>query len=112
MKTRNCIGLNGDQCVFLILKVEWCIRKMQEVCQAFSIKLWFRFRENRSLWAKSLWTSYCKHLFPGKVPAKKTDSQVWRRMLKVATLDQANCFWLIGSGKCFFWEDEWSEAGK
>lgn len=43
---------------------------------------------------------------------KNTDSQVWKRMLKLTPLAQKNCYWKICTGKCFFWDDVWSNQGE
>lgn len=36
---------------------------------------------------------------------------IWKRLLKIEPEAQKHCFWMIGQGNCFFWEDEWSDQG-
>lgn len=64
------------------------IRSLMDVCEAFSLKLWLRFRENQSLWANCLWKKYCKRENPGTIVVKNTDSLVWKRMVKIAASAQ------------------------
>lgn len=33
-------------------------------------------------------------------------------MVKILSLAQRQCYWKLGKGKCFFWEDEWASTGK
>ena len=87
------------------------VRNLEEMCEAFSLKLWFRFREQKSLWAVSLLLKYCKKTSPNLVSKKTTDSVVWKRLLSVRTLAESNCFWKVGTGSCYFWQDDWSNKG-
>lgn len=52
------------------------VRSLGDICTAFSCKLWVRFREQQSLWAKSLKDIYCKKGIQSSMVAKKSDSLV------------------------------------
>lgn len=54
------------------------MRLLSEVSKAFDVKLWFRFRMQQSLWAKSLMIKYCKRVIPGLVEIHKQDSALGR----------------------------------
>lgn len=74
---------------------------------AFSIKLWYKFRENRSLWANFMNGKYGNLIFPGDRTPKPADSRIWRRLFSVSKLAQENIFWNIGKGQAFVWHDHW-----
>lgn len=73
------------------------IRRVSEISEeTFSYKLWFRFRQQESLWAKYIDQKYCKDRFPGSLALKNTDSIVWKRMHRISSAAQEKCFWKIG----------------
>ena len=74
--------------------------------------MWFKFREQQSLWSQVMLKKYCKKVFPGKVKAKNTNSLIWKRLVRVGASTQEHCFWQIGQGVCYYWEDEWLDKGK
>lgn len=88
------------------------MRLLSDVSKAFDIKLWFRFRRQHSLWAKSLMIKYCKRAIPGTIVAQHHDSVIWKRMLKVQNITQENSYWRVGSGLCYFWVDKWYSQGQ
>lgn len=75
--------------------------------QAFTIKLWFRFRENKSLWANFMNEKYVKNIFPGDRTPKPSDSPMSRRLFGVSIIAQENMFWLIGTSNAYIWHDHW-----
>ena len=42
-------------------------RSLDDVFNVFSIKLWWRFRQNASLWANFMMAKYCSNEHPGMV---------------------------------------------
>ena len=59
------------------------IRKFKEVLRAFSIKLWWKFRENNSLWAMYLNNKYCCRTSPLTSSVPSRCSATWRRLSKI-----------------------------
>ena len=68
------------------------IRNLSEICDAFAIKLWIRFRADNSLWSTCMFQKYCKNSFPGTISVKQADSLTWRRMLGVQLIAEQNIF--------------------
>ncbi|XP_042003910.1 uncharacterized protein LOC121752872 [Salvia splendens] len=58
------------------------IRKIKEVLRAFSIKLWWRFREQNSLWATYMMAKYCHKASPLTAKAMGRGNLTWKRILK------------------------------
>lgn len=83
------------------------IRKLDDMVHAFTCKLWWRFREQSSLWARFLYAKYCKGFAPGEVTPSVHDSFQWKRMCKVSKAVQEQVFWALGAGKVSFWYDNW-----
>ena len=54
---------------------------------------------------------YCSHSHPCMVGVVKGNSYVWRRMLQVCEVAEQNLWWLVRSGQCNFWFDNWLGSG-
>ncbi|XP_042045031.1 uncharacterized protein LOC121791041 [Salvia splendens] len=83
------------------------IRKIKEVLRAFNIKLWWRFREQNSLWATYLMAKYCQKVSPLTARPLGRGSPTWKRILKARPLAQPHIRWVVGEGKMLFWDDLW-----
>lgn len=59
------------------------IRSFCDMCKAFSIKLWIRFREQSTLWAHCMFVKYCKDSCPRLIDKNHSDSLIWKRMMSV-----------------------------
>ncbi|KAL0920132.1 hypothetical protein M5K25_009244 [Dendrobium thyrsiflorum] len=75
--------------------------------KAFSHKLWFSFREGKSLWAKFLNFKYCKRRHPTLCTLKSVDSNVWKRLCSVKEETESFIQWGLGKGDISFWHDNW-----
>lgn len=75
------------------------------MAEAFAMKLWFKFRENTSLWSSFMLEKYAQNKFPGDCCPKNTDSLVWKRMYKVSEITQFHMFCQLGKGQIHFWKD-------
>ncbi|KAI3473565.1 hypothetical protein Pfo_031528 [Paulownia fortunei] len=78
------------------------IRKLADMVQAFSLKLWWRFRSLTSLWAAFMQQKYSGCLFPGAIKISVHDSSNWKRMCKVRQTAQENIYWVLGMVKLIF----------
>ena len=83
------------------------IRRFEEVLRAFSIKLWWRFREQNSLWATHIYSKYCSKKSPMTAHSSGCNSSTWRRLTKAWPHANPNIRWIIGDGKVLFWDDIW-----
>ncbi|XP_042056302.1 uncharacterized protein LOC121800876 [Salvia splendens] len=64
------------------------IRSLADSVEAFSLTMWWRFREQDSLWARS-----------------NRFSPMWRRLFKVGDLCKEDVRWVVGEGNISFWFD-------
>ena len=83
------------------------IRNFKEVLRAFTIKLWWRFREQNSLWARYLMSKYCSNSSPTTRGPTGRASPTWRRILRARPHAQPHIRWIIGKGSISFWDDIW-----
>ncbi|EOY17514.1 Uncharacterized protein TCM_042330 [Theobroma cacao] len=83
------------------------IRNLAEVFEAFSMKLWWRFRTIDSLWTRFMRMKYCRGQLPMHTQPKLHDSQTWKRMVANSAITEQNMRWRVGQGKLFFWHDCW-----
>ncbi|KAL0296082.1 UNVERIFIED_CONTAM: hypothetical protein Sradi_6660300 [Sesamum radiatum] len=87
------------------------IKNFRDMVEAFSYKLWWRFRLNDSLWALFPKNKYCKANAPATAKVSQNDSSIWRRLCKVRHDAQNNMFWTLGKGEVSFWHDCWLREG-
>ncbi|XP_073031340.1 uncharacterized protein [Primulina eburnea] len=82
-------------------------RRLKDIVDSFSIKLWFRFRHGSSLWAKFMMRKYCQLVHPAYVSSAGFISPTWRRLLKIRPRAESGIRWRIGMGDVSFWDDIW-----
>ncbi|XP_075496425.1 uncharacterized protein LOC142533502 [Primulina tabacum] len=82
-------------------------RRLKDLVDSFSIKLWFRFRHGSSLWAKFFLRKYCQIEAPACVPACGFISPTWRRLLQIRPRAEPGIRWRVGLGDVSFWDDIW-----
>ncbi|XP_075497307.1 uncharacterized protein LOC142534253 [Primulina tabacum] len=82
-------------------------RRLKDIVDSFSIKLWFRFRQGSSLWAKFMMRKYCQLVHPAYVSSAGFISPTWRRLLKIRARAESGIRWRIGVGDVAFWDDIW-----
>ncbi|KAH6767468.1 hypothetical protein C2S52_018451 [Perilla frutescens var. hirtella] len=83
------------------------IRRFEDLITAFSWKLWWRFRARDSLWARYMRQKYCGLSHPERVPLRKSDTRVWRRLVRVGMQAQEHIRWTLGVSEVSFWDDVW-----
>ena len=86
-------------------------RSLEDVFHAFSIKLWWRFRQNTSLWANFLMAKYCSNAHPGMVVDSAGASYTWHRMLHVREIAEQHITFIVHSESSNFWFDNWLGSG-
>ncbi|KAG6476887.1 hypothetical protein ZIOFF_066135 [Zingiber officinale] len=87
------------------------IRRLSDVAMVFTLKFWFRFREQKSFWAIFMSRLYCGDASPCVVSLKKNASPYWRRLVKLRNYGENNIGWIIGNGEINFWYDNWLDSG-
>ena len=87
------------------------VRKFNDVASAFSLKLWWRFRSQSSLWANFLLHKYCGGKFPSMSKVSIHDSPTWKRLCRIQTTAEEHIFWSLGNGVISFWHDHWLHEG-
>ncbi|XP_075499938.1 uncharacterized protein LOC142538510 [Primulina tabacum] len=81
--------------------------RLKDLVDSFSIKLWFRFRQGSSLWAKFLMRKYCLLAHPVCVSSRVFISPTWRRLLQIRPRAESGIRWRVGHGEVYFWDDCW-----
>ncbi|XP_073153277.1 uncharacterized protein [Henckelia pumila] len=82
-------------------------RRLKDIVDSFSMKLWFRFRQGSSLWARFLLRKYCRTVSPICAPSRGAISPTWRRLLQIRPRAERGIRWRIGLGDVSFWDDTW-----
>lgn len=83
------------------------IRSFDDMAEAFEIKLWWRFRQQSSLWASFMKSKYCRSVHPGVIQFRYPASPLWRRLCMIRDTVGPHERWLVGQGECSFWYDCW-----
>ncbi|XP_027156511.1 uncharacterized protein LOC113757398 [Coffea eugenioides] len=86
-------------------------RRVRDVYNAFSCKLWWGLRTGSSLWATFMRAKYCKWVHPYQVVSSQAASPTWRRMVNVSRQVELCMVWLLNDGTCDFWYDNWLGSG-
>lgn len=84
---------------------------MFDVFKAFSMKLWWNFRQKESLWAKFMHSKYSPQLHVCHVELAPRCSFTWRRLVEVQSLAESNIKWVLRNGRADFWHDNWIGDG-
>ncbi|PIM97453.1 hypothetical protein CDL12_30077 [Handroanthus impetiginosus] len=87
------------------------VRKMKDVVDSFSCKLWWRFRNQNSFWAKFLKAKYIEDDSSLDYPIPAASSAAWRRLNKWKTVTDSHIYWKLGRGNVSFWKDHWCGMG-
>ncbi|KAL2532641.1 Uncharacterized protein Adt_05992 [Abeliophyllum distichum] len=82
-------------------------RRLQDLVDTFSLKLWWLFRSQRSLWAQFLRGKYCQGTHPILATVLYYASPVWRRLKLIGPQAESYIAWKLGRGHIFFWHDCW-----
>ncbi|XP_073154233.1 uncharacterized protein [Henckelia pumila] len=82
-------------------------RRLKDIVDSFSMKLWFRCRQGTSLWARLLLRKYCRSVSPVCAPSRGVISPTWRRLLQIRPRAEPGIRWRIGGGEVSFWDDIW-----
>lgn len=84
------MGYSGKLC----FPTEECglgFRSSDDMMTAFSCKLWWRLRKNKSVWSEFVFSKYIKELHPSNVHSDRP-SWNWRRLLDIRDLVEENIF--------------------
>lgn len=88
------------------------IRSLYHTMQAFSCKLWWKFRTSPSLWTRFFASKYgSQEPHPICIQPRRSDSPVWKRMLEPRHMVENNIRMLIHQGNASFWYEDWTGMG-
>ncbi|XP_071939195.1 uncharacterized protein [Coffea arabica] len=87
------------------------LRGLKQVYDSFSIKLWWKFRQQQSLWAKFMSQKYCAGQHPCLADVGHRGSQAWQRMVTMQRFGEENISWVVWEGALNFWHDNWMGSG-
>lgn len=79
-----------------------------DVAHAFIYKLWWRFREDKSLWSKYMHLRYCRGQHHTQVALVTNSSIIWR-MMSVRQEAEQYLQWVVGRGDIDVSLDKWLE---
>ncbi|XP_019172672.1 PREDICTED: uncharacterized protein LOC109168072 [Ipomoea nil] len=79
--------------------------------RAASVKLWWNFRIDHTLWSDFMRAKYCRRVHPVAMVARYSDSHTWKRMLAVRDEVERVLMWHVFQGRVNFWWDNWSGLG-
>ncbi|PIN17586.1 hypothetical protein CDL12_09767 [Handroanthus impetiginosus] len=103
--TKSTLSHGGR--LLLIKKGGFGVRKLLDVVNAFSCKLWWLFRLQNSLWAKFTKAKYAPDGISVNYKIPASASPIWRRIFRWKEAVDTHIFWKIGSGALHFWTDHW-----
>ncbi|OIT27277.1 putative ribonuclease h protein, partial [Nicotiana attenuata] len=86
-------------------------RSLKDTCDAFSAKMWWKFRTKKSLIKDFLEAKYCKRFHPVARRKAQNQSHSWRRMMDIKEKVEPYISWNLGRGEISFWWDSWTEFG-
>lgn len=82
-------------------------KKMDEICKAFTIKHWWKFKTTNCLWSRLLRAKYCGTTRPINTTWRPGVSRHWKAMSELRLKIEDNIWWKIGKGEINFWFDNW-----
>ncbi|KAL0434549.1 UNVERIFIED_CONTAM: hypothetical protein Slati_2789200 [Sesamum latifolium] len=83
------------------------VRKLSNIVVASSLKLWWHFHVDTSLWSSFLESKYCHTPFSSQVVKWNSDPSPCRRMCAVRHTSETCIFWALGEGNVCFWHGCW-----
>ncbi|XP_071909708.1 uncharacterized protein [Coffea arabica] len=87
------------------------LRTLMGVHDSLSVKLWWKFRQQQSLWAEFMMGKYCVGQHPCFTDDSPLCSSTWKRMVAVQQVAEDNIGWVIRQGSMDFWHDNWMGSG-
>ncbi|XP_071924868.1 uncharacterized protein [Coffea arabica] len=87
------------------------LRRLKDVHDSFSVKLWWNFRQQKSHWAEFMAGKYCAGLHPCLAEASQRGSLTWKRMSSIQQVAEDSISWVVSAGLMNFWHDNWLGTG-
>ncbi|GAA0186292.1 reverse transcriptase [Lithospermum erythrorhizon] len=88
------------------------VRSLHDIQKVCSMKIWFQFWKQTSLWSSFRVSKYCKNSHPSIRSIPAGCSKIWRRMQNIRDEAEPHLHWQIGQGDCDFWLDNWLSKGR
>ncbi|XP_060200890.1 uncharacterized protein LOC132629180 [Lycium barbarum] len=87
------------------------MRLISDICKAMQFKQWWVFRSKHSLWGDFLKAKYYQRANPISKKWDTGQSLVWKHMMRNKYVAEKQILWLLNSGSCCFWWDDWLDVG-
>lgn len=87
------------------------MRLLSDVCLSLQYKQWWIFRTKNTLWGHFLKAKYCQRANPVIKKRDTGQSLVWKHMMTNKVEAETHIKWIIRSGTCSFWWDDWLGVG-
>lgn len=86
-------------------------KSLTDTCSAFSAKMWWKFRTQKSLLKDFLEAKYYRRFHPAAKKRAPNLSHTWRRMMNIKDKVEPCISWSLGEGNLSFWWDSWTKFG-
>lgn len=83
------------------------LRNFADISKTYGIKLWWRFRESKSLWSHALQKKYCNNKHPLEASLPPNCSKIWRLLQSIKVDAGKHIFWIVGRGEIDAQKDRW-----
>ncbi|KAJ6399842.1 hypothetical protein OIU84_015493 [Salix udensis] len=83
------------------------MRRLQDLVNAMSLKLWWRFHTVNNLWSNFMNCKYGYNSASFSGGASVHDSPIWKRLSMAGRACNDLIRWKVGCGKINFWHDIW-----
>lgn len=104
--------INWKNCYFRTQEGGIGVRNLDDLNEAFAMKLWWRFRTSTTLWANFVKFKYASKIHPIDCVYKVGVSFSCLRILRANYSIEANMKWIIGKGEFNFLKEYWVLDGK
>ncbi|XP_071909687.1 uncharacterized mitochondrial protein AtMg00310-like [Coffea arabica] len=106
MDARRVHWFSRDKLCYPIAEGGLGFKSFDNMCSAFTCKLWWWLRANDSIWAKFMHQKYVKRVHPNKAAVCRP-SLSWRRLVTIREMVERQIRWCLGRGFVDFWHDRW-----
>ncbi|XP_027156634.1 uncharacterized protein LOC113758125 [Coffea eugenioides] len=87
------------------------VRALADVLESFSLKLWWSFRQRKSLWYEFMHAKYLYNVHVCEAEYLPLQSIIWKRMVRCQGLVESHIQWVSQNGSVDFWHENWMGIG-
>ncbi|PKA64112.1 Putative ribonuclease H protein [Apostasia shenzhenica] len=101
---------NWDDICFPFSEGGLDIRSLEDTQIVYECKLWWKFREENSLWSSFIKRKYMKGIHPSRINIPYYSSPGFKRLIRARNIAESHIKWNIGHGNLSFWFDKWNDC--